>query len=163
MEIPPEDYRVSDRDREAFAARLAQGFQDGRLDVDEYEARLAQVYAAKTFRDLIPHTLDLPERDFTPGAVPARPFAAPTGAAARPFTGQVPLALRVLWIIWASIVAVNLVVYGIVVGITGSHLYPWPLWVALPTGAVLGVVHVGVRPLYKHPRLPKRPQPPQLP
>jgi Domain of unknown function (DUF1707) len=153
VEIPPEDYRVSDRDREAFAARLATAFQDGRLDVEEYDQRLSLVYAAKTYRELIPHTLDLPDKDHEfdarPEQAPARP--APVGKNLAAAYGRMPTALRVLWIIWTSIVAVNLVVYGIV-SVTAGLVYPWPLWVALPTGAVMGVVTLGVRPSYKNPK-----------
>ena len=164
MEIPPEDYRVSDRDREVFAARLGTAFQDGRLDAAEYEQRLALVYAAKTYRELIPQTIDLPERDQVvhpgpsgvilpvrgPGAL-AEPGAG--GQLAETF-GRMPTALRVLWMIWGSAVAVNLVVYGIVT-ITSGLVYPWPLWVAGPAGAVLGVVTWGTRPHWRHkPRKP---------
>lgn len=161
MEIPPEDYRVSDRDREAFAARLATAFQDGRLDAAEYEQRLGLVYAAKTFRDLIPQTLDLPDRDHVVG--PAGVVAPVAGAGVVPAGGndlattpsRMPTALRVLWTIWGSIVAVNVVVYAIV-AVTSDVSYPWPLWVAGPSGAVLGVVTWSTRPFWR--RRPKQGQ-----
>ena len=160
VEIPPEDYRVSDRDREAFAARLATAFQDGRLDPAEYEQRLGLVYAAKTFRELIPQTLDLPDRDHV--VSPAGVVAPVAGAGIVPGGGQgqvsaafvrMPTALRVLWTIWGSAVAVNVVVYGIVAA-TSDFSYPWPLWVAGPSGAVLGVVTWSTRPFWR--RRPKQ-------
>lgn len=163
MEIPPEDYRVSDRDREAFATRLATAFQDGRLDAAEYEQRLALVYAAKTYRELIPQTIDLPESDHVVGTGPSgliRPVrgagaVAQSGSAGQlsEVFGRMPTALRVLWMIWGSIVAVNLVVYGIVL-VSSGFLYPWPVWVAGPAGAVLGVVTWGTRPHWRSRRKP---------
>ena len=157
MEIPPEDYRVSDRDREVFAARLGTAFSDGRLDNAEYEQRLALVYAAKTYRELIPQTLDLPDRDLAvapgPGVAKGTGLGKqvanlPGGGSLDAALGRMPTPLRVLWTIWGSIVAVNVVIYGIV-GITAGFTYPWPLWVAGPAGAVLGVVTWSTRPLWR--------------
>src|SRR5690348_18471479 len=44
--------RASDADREATADRLRQHHIDGRLDQDEFEARLDRCYDAKTVREL---------------------------------------------------------------------------------------------------------------
>ena len=163
MEIPPEDYRVSDRDREVFAARLGVAFQDGRLDTAEYDQRLALVYAAKTYRELIPQTIDLPDRDHSIGPGPGVVRLPGAGSSVEPASagalhemlGRMPTPLRVLWTIWGSIVAVNVVVYGLVL-ITAGGAYPWPLWVAGPSGAVLGVVTWGTRPAWKRNRKKKQ-------
>jgi hypothetical protein len=53
--------------------------------------------------------------------------------------------MRVLTIVWASIVAINLVVWTLVSVTTGSFVHPWWVWVAGPPGAVLGVLYaVGI-------------------
>jgi hypothetical protein len=49
--------------------------------------------------------------------------------------------MRVLTTIWASVVAVNLVVWLLVSVTTGQFLYPWWIWVAGPPGVVLGVLY----------------------
>ena len=53
------DLRASDSDREAVANQLRTASEDGRLDVDELDDRLAKVYAAKTYGELEPLTADL--------------------------------------------------------------------------------------------------------
>ena len=49
--------------------------------------------------------------------------------------------MRVLRIVWSSLTAVNLVVWGLIVVSTGNFIYPWWLWVAIPPGAVLAVLY----------------------
>ena len=44
----------------------------------------------------------------------------------------------------AVVVSVNLVVWGLVSATTAQLIYPWPLWVAGPWGAVLLAVSVSV-------------------
>jgi hypothetical protein len=50
-------------------------------------------------------------------------------------------AMRILTIIWACAVAVNLVVWATVSLATGEFIHPWWLYVAGPPGAVLGVLY----------------------
>ncbi len=64
----PSDMRASHADREHFAEMLRQAAGDGRIDIDELEERLEQVFAAKTYGELEPIVRDLPA---------ARPSAAP--------------------------------------------------------------------------------------
>lgn len=52
--------RASDADRERAAEVLQTGFAEGRLDKDEYDTLLSQVYAAKTRADLATATQQLP-------------------------------------------------------------------------------------------------------
>ena len=55
------------------------------------------------------------------------------------FAGM-PLALKILWTIWASVVAINLTVW-LLVGVGGAELtYFWPIWLAVP-GVVLARRH----------------------
>lgn len=53
--------RVCDADRERAAEVLGAGFAEGRLDKDEYDSLLGQVYAAKTRADLAVLTSQLPD------------------------------------------------------------------------------------------------------
>src|SRR5690554_5869704 len=58
--IDPGEVRVSDQEREQVAARLQQASADGRLNLEELDERLREVYAAKTNHDLARLTRDLP-------------------------------------------------------------------------------------------------------
>ncbi len=51
--------RASDADREKVARVLQQAHGEGRLDLHELDERLAAVYAAKTYGELVPLTSDL--------------------------------------------------------------------------------------------------------
>jgi hypothetical protein len=56
----PTRLRISDADRHQVAEILRQAAGEGRLDLDELDQRLEQTYAARTYADLVPITLDLP-------------------------------------------------------------------------------------------------------
>ncbi|GAB3992263.1 DUF1707 SHOCT-like domain-containing protein [Nocardioides marmoraquaticus] len=62
----PRQLRISDTDRHQVAELLREAAGEGRLDVEELEERLEATYAAKTYGDLVPLTVDLPT-----GNVPA--------------------------------------------------------------------------------------------
>lgn len=70
----PSRLRISDAERHQVAEILRQAAGEGRLDFEELDERLEATYAAKTYADLVPITLDLP----TQGGLVARPAAAPT-------------------------------------------------------------------------------------
>ena len=53
--------RASDADRERAAEVLRTGFAEGRLDKDEYDTLLGQVYTAKTHAELVTLTSQLPD------------------------------------------------------------------------------------------------------
>ena len=55
-----ERLRVYDAERQAAAFSLTTAFQDGRLDLFEYDARLARAYGAVTYSDLDQLFTDLP-------------------------------------------------------------------------------------------------------
>jgi hypothetical protein len=63
--------------------------------------------------------------------------------AARGFAA-LPTPLKVLWTIWMVPVFVNVVVWVLVSGTSHHLVYPWPLWVAGPSGAILLAVTLGV-------------------
>lgn len=138
--------RVSDADREQTVGRLRAALGEGRLKMDEYLQRMERAYEAVTYADLTPLCSDLPtarpgqvapatmtQPAATTPAVPAAPADEPAGGA----FARLPPALKVLWTIWLVAVSVNFVVWVLVMGTTGHLVYPWPVWVAGPYGAVL--------------------------
>jgi hypothetical protein len=62
----PARLRISDEDRHQVAEVLRIAAGDGRIDLQELDERLEATYAAKTYADLVPLTVDLPA---TPNAV----------------------------------------------------------------------------------------------
>jgi len=68
--------RISDAQRHQVSEMLRDAAGDGRLTIDELDERIEAVYAAKTYADLVPVTLDLP------GAAAILPKAAFTPAPA---------------------------------------------------------------------------------
>ncbi len=54
-------FRAADADREAIVERLQAAASDGRLDLEEFEERMAAAYRARTFGELAPLTADLPD------------------------------------------------------------------------------------------------------
>lgn len=54
------DLRIGDADRDAVAARLREGYAQGRLTLDEFNERLSAALAATTERELSQVTRDLP-------------------------------------------------------------------------------------------------------
>ncbi len=59
---PIGDFRISDADRNEVVERLKRHTSDGRLSLDEFEARLAEVHAAKTGDELRNALRELPAR-----------------------------------------------------------------------------------------------------
>jgi hypothetical protein len=125
--------RVSDVDRKVVQERLHSAHAEGLITLAEFDARVGAVWQAATRGDLGRLTADLPPP--RPLAVPA----APTVSLVRR-RRRTPTALRVLNTIWLSLVALNLVIWGLVCLTTGELIYAWWLWVAVPPGAVLGVL-----------------------
>ena len=67
----PSRLRISDADRHKVADLLREAAGEGRIDLEELEERLEAAYAAKTYADLVPITIDLPAHpgDQTPAVV----------------------------------------------------------------------------------------------
>jgi uncharacterized protein DUF1707 len=68
----PPQLRVSDDDRHKVAEILRQAAGEGRIDLDELDERLEATYAAKTYADLVPITIDLPSHEPSNPPVPRR-------------------------------------------------------------------------------------------
>jgi hypothetical protein len=138
--------RASDADRQEVIDRLRGALDEGRLKMDEYIERMGLASEAVTYGDLAPLYADLPQSGAVARAEPLRPVpaAAPSAPPVVAHRGGMPTALKVLWTIWGAIVSVNLVIW-VLVSLGDHHLvYPWPVWVAGPWGAVLLAVSVGV-------------------
>jgi len=132
--------RVSDAERQAAAERLRAAMADGRLDLLEYDNRLASAYRAVTYGDLEQLFVDLP------GAAPVAVHA--PAAPVHPVLDEgtvrgMHLALKILWTIYAGAVLINLTVWLLVSLGQGDLAYFWPMWMAVPgvalTGATIGV------------------------
>src|SRR5580765_2441656 len=75
MDTPdPSQLRISDQDRHRVAEVLREAAGEGRIDLEELDQRLDATYAARTYADLVPITLDLPAVPTT--HLPSRPAAA---------------------------------------------------------------------------------------
>jgi hypothetical protein len=133
----PDELRVSDPERAAVQEKLRRAVAAGQLDLHEFDVRVQSAWAARTRGELARVTRDLPEPPPAPKAPPplGRVFSDDAGGTA----------MRVLTIVFASIAAVNLVVWGLVSVTAGEFVHPWWLWVAAPPGAVLAVLYaVGI-------------------
>jgi hypothetical protein len=139
-----EDLRAADVDRQFVAERLKGALDEGRLDLHEYDERLQNVYAAKTYGDLDKVLSDLP--GFTPvGHSQVVPSAAdnryPTAVARAELEGKplrnMPKWLIGVWSAWLVAVSVNVVIWLLVSLSSGNFVYFWPMWVAGPWGALL--------------------------
>jgi len=147
--------RASDADRQEVIERLRAALDEGRLKMDEYLERMGVASEAVTYGDLAPLYADLPETGPVarrePAAPPAvhppavhPPAASHAAAVSRRGFAGLPAPLKVLWTIWGAVVSVNIVVWVLVSATTAHLIYPWPLWVAGPWGAILLAVSVSV-------------------
>jgi hypothetical protein len=134
-----ETMRAADADRHKIADELKVALEEGRLSLGEYDDRLREVYAARTYADLLGLVADLPKPGMSAAEVTARRLVEARRAARR-----MPLALQVLWTVWGSIAAVNLMVWFLVVVTVGAGVYPWPIWLLVP-GVALAASTVGVQ------------------
>jgi Domain of unknown function (DUF1707) len=141
-----EALRAADTDRQKVVDQLKFALDEGRLSLHEYDDRVGLVYASKTYKDLLLLVADLPKPGVSAADVRARRQTEQRRADRR-----MPVALMVLWTIWASITVVNLVVFGLVDIGAGGGIYPWPVWLLVP-GAALGAVTVGVQAIRRQQR-----------
>ncbi|OLT03225.1 hypothetical protein BJF90_26520 [Pseudonocardia sp. CNS-004] len=128
--VRPEDMRISDADRAAVQERLRQAHEIGQLDLGEFDERVRSVWSARTRGELAGVTADLPAPPPVPGA---RLVFSDTGGGTT---------MRVLTIVWSSLAAVNLVVWGLIGLTTGNFVHPWWVWVAVPPGIALVVLYL---------------------
>jgi hypothetical protein len=70
----PTRLRISDDDRHKVSEVLREAAGEGRIDFEELDERLEATYAARTYADLVPITLDLPTQ--ATASLPIQPLAA---------------------------------------------------------------------------------------
>jgi hypothetical protein len=145
----PGDLRAGDADRERVAERLRTALDEGRLNLFEYDERLRDAYAAKTYSELDALLADLP------GVTPTAQAQLATRSDTRPGTvrgevaadGRYPTATRqwlaAVWGSWARAVSICVLIWGGTSLLSMELTYFWPGWVAGPWGAVLLVQTVG--------------------
>lgn len=128
--------RAADADRAAVADRLRAALDEGRLNLYEYDERLQQAYAARTYAELDALVRDLPAVAPPAAAALAEPVeAAPAGpATARPATARW---LAEVWMPYLQVVPIVVAIWAISSLFARDLLYFWPGWVAGPWGAVL--------------------------
>ncbi|WP_238006404.1 DUF1707 domain-containing protein [Dactylosporangium sp. AC04546] len=137
--------RAGDADRERVAERLRVALDEGRLNLHEYDERLRDAYAAKTYAELDALLVDLPmtRSDAQTLALPASSGAlagAETTWQLRPDSGYAGATRRWLastWESWIRANAVCVAIWGTMAVLSGHVNYFWPGWVAGPWGAVL--------------------------
>jgi DUF1707 SHOCT-like domain len=137
-----ETLRAADADRHQIAAQLKSALDEGRLSLGEYDDRVREAYAARTYAELLHLVADLPKPGLSAAEVNAR-----RAAELRRQARKLPMALMVLWTIWGAVTAVNVVVWLLVAITAGDSIYdvyPWPVWLLVP-GAALLAVTVGVQ------------------
>lgn len=141
--------RASDLDRDQIVTRLRGAYEEGRLTIDEYVSRMETACQARTYGELAVLCADLPQAANAAATNTTNTTNAmnATSATKRPAPSSfalLPGALKVLWTVWLATVSVNVVVWA-TVSMTGPQwVYPWPLWVAGPWGAVLLAVSASV-------------------
>ncbi len=98
--------RIGDADRERAQAILADHYAAGRLDKDEYDLRLDQIWAARTRAELAPVFRDLPGAPRPPGRPPYSTAAARTRfnpSPRRSWVGRLPTPLLVVLVVLGAI------------------------------------------------------------
>ena len=134
-----ETLRAADADRHRIADQLKAALDEGRLSLGEYDERVRQAYAARTYAELLLLVADLPKPGVSAAEVSAR-----RAAEVRRAERKLPMALLVLWTIWGTVAAVNLMVWFLVAVTVAADVYPWPVWLLVP-GVALGATTVGVQ------------------
>jgi uncharacterized protein DUF1707 len=145
-----DDMRAGDADRTAVANRLQGAVDEGRLSLTEYDERLRQTYAARTYGELDAVVADLPQparparsamaHYESPPIAPATSPIKPVAAVGR---GAVPSWLARVWAAWLVAVLVNVAIWAAVSLTADRPVYFWPIWVAGPWGAVLLATTIG--------------------
>ena len=139
--MPEPHLRAADADRAVVADHLAAAMSAGRLTLTEYDERLARVYAARTYGELAELTTDLPA---TPAPVSLEKAAPAAPSAGSPCAGWGHGATqRATWGSWVTTAVIVVGIWLATSVAAGELLYPWPVWVIGPWGAVLLAQHLG--------------------
>ncbi|MEV0060127.1 DUF1707 domain-containing protein [Nocardia sp. NPDC050718] len=126
MDITP-GTRASDAERNAIVAQLSTHLADGRLDLTEYDQRVAKVYATATRDELAVVLSDLPQLTTQQQA----------SAPAEKKGARIPVWQRIEAGSWLGVSLIVVVIWGLISLSAGELTYFWPMWVIGPWGAVL--------------------------
>jgi hypothetical protein len=135
MELVTEDtpsMRAADNDRTRVVQQLTEAHAEGRLDLAEFDERVAQVWAARTYAELAHLTADLPGRQAPRPYVPV-----PVESEYQLERQENSKAARFFFRLWVVASLVNFTVWGIVSLSLLEFIYPWWIWVVGPWGAVI--------------------------
>jgi hypothetical protein len=139
--MPQPHLRAADSDRAAVAEALGRHMSAGRLTVAEYEERLAQAYAAKTYGELGELTADLPALTRPSAPAPAGPApqqcSVPTPAEWGRHSGSWGRDPAHSWRAWLSTALIVVTIWAATSLASWEFHYFWPVWVIGPWGAVL--------------------------
>jgi hypothetical protein len=131
-----EDLRAADVDRQFVADRLRSALDEGRLSLHEYDDRLREAYAARTYGDLDRLLADLPGAERAQ-LVPPPPASAasrkPPTAPEYPVRRGFPKWIFAAWSGWLTVA----VIVNVIWLLAGADADYWPKWVMGPWGAVL--------------------------
>ncbi|MBF6336067.1 DUF1707 domain-containing protein [Nocardia abscessus] len=116
--------RASNAERDAVVGLLGRHMADGRIDLPEYDQRVAQVYATTDRDDLRLVLSDLPEL--------GKEADAPASTRRR-----MPIWQRIEGSTWLAVSVLVLVIWAAISIGVGAFTYFWPMWVIGPWGAVL--------------------------
>jgi hypothetical protein len=134
-----DEMRAADADRQAVADQLRTALDEGRLDLDEYDERLQQAYAVKTYGELGPLLADLPSATVPAPRQPAGAVASQSDVPAVDGTNAELTRRWVLevWSSWVAVVGINSAIWLISSVASSELIYFWPVWIAGPWGFVL--------------------------
>ncbi|MFI5890576.1 DUF1707 domain-containing protein [Actinoplanes sp. NPDC051513] len=127
--------RAADADRQQVADQLRTALEEGRLDLAEFDERLRDAYAAKTYGDLDRLLTDLPN------AAPIVP--APPPAAIEQREGANRAWLGHVWGPWVKVLAFFTLIWALGWIFSSEPVFYWPVWIVGPWGVVLVVRTIG--------------------
>jgi hypothetical protein len=145
--MPEPHLRAADADRSAVADVLGAHMSAGRLTVAEFDERLAQAYAAKTYGELDELTADLPPLETKrPETAPAPAQESAPAVCGSPYGwggwgnshgwgGDWDQAQS--WRAWLTTSLIVLTIWAATSLASWEFHYFWPIWVIGPWGAVL--------------------------
>ncbi|MGV9616135.1 DUF1707 SHOCT-like domain-containing protein [Nocardia xishanensis] len=116
--------RASDAERDQIVRLLGRHMADGRIDLAEYDQRVARVYGSATRDDLQLVLSDLPKLS-KDSAAHSNP---------RP---RIPVWQRIEGGSWLGVSVLVLIIWAAISIGVGEFTYFWPVWVIGPWGAVL--------------------------
>ena len=128
------DVRAGDEDRDHTITLIREAYAEGRLDNDEFQARMTSAQQSRTYGELAALVSDLPVQPPTPAPV-AIPTTIPETTAWDDEQGR---NLRKGWAAWVGVsVMVNVIWLGTWISEGGDAPSYWPIWVMGPWGAAM--------------------------